>query len=89
MFSLYSLILLNFFGNAEFLEHPFASFFRESSIMKTILVGHWERPPFHDYGGVVSAYHVRSVDVFRLKQLRPRDSSDGKLFCSVLFVPSP
>ncbi|KHN80109.1 Lariat debranching enzyme [Toxocara canis] len=34
--------------------------------------GHWERPPFHECGGVVSAYHVRSVDVFRLKQLRPK-----------------
>uniref|UniRef100_A0A914ZVZ2 Lariat debranching enzyme C-terminal domain-containing protein n=2 Tax=Parascaris univalens TaxID=6257 RepID=A0A914ZVZ2_PARUN len=40
--------------------------------------GHWERPPFHEYGGVVSAYHVRSVDVFRLKQLRPKNSSAEK-----------
>ncbi|VDM41547.1 unnamed protein product [Toxocara canis] len=42
--------------------------------------GHWERPPFHECGGVVSAYHVRSVDVFRLKQLRPK-SAGGKSTC--------
>ncbi|EJD76242.1 hypothetical protein LOAG_16772 [Loa loa] len=38
--------------------------------------GHWERPPFIDYGAVVSAYHVRSVDVFRLKQLKPRNPNE-------------
>nr|CAD2177492.1 unnamed protein product [Meloidogyne enterolobii] len=32
--------------------------------------GHFERPPFQEHGSVVSAYHVRSIDVFRLKQLR-------------------
>ncbi|VDN07761.1 unnamed protein product, partial [Thelazia callipaeda] len=37
-------------------------------------MGHWERPPFTNYGALVSAYHVRSVDMFRLKQLKPKNS---------------
>uniref|UniRef100_A0A0R3RI90 DBR1 domain-containing protein n=1 Tax=Elaeophora elaphi TaxID=1147741 RepID=A0A0R3RI90_9BILA len=36
-------------------------------------MGHWERPPFTDHGAIVSAYHVRSIDIFRLKQLKPKD----------------
>ncbi|CAG9529640.1 unnamed protein product [Cercopithifilaria johnstoni] len=39
-------------------------------------MGHWERPPFTDHGAVVSAYHVRSIDIFRLKQLKPRDRNE-------------
>ncbi|CAI5440009.1 unnamed protein product [Caenorhabditis angaria] len=35
--------------------------------------GHYERPPFSGYGDVVSAYHVRNLDHFRLRQLRPKD----------------
>jgi lariat debranching enzyme len=34
--------------------------------------GHFERPPFHERGSLISAYHARSVDVFRLQQLAPR-----------------
>uniref|UniRef100_A0AC34F6V8 Lariat debranching enzyme C-terminal domain-containing protein n=1 Tax=Panagrolaimus sp. ES5 TaxID=591445 RepID=A0AC34F6V8_9BILA len=34
--------------------------------------GHFERPPF-DYGSTISAYHVRSMDIFRLKQLARRN----------------
>ncbi|VIO95582.1 Zinc finger, C2H2 type family protein [Brugia malayi] len=41
--------------------------------------GHWERPPFTDYGAVVSAYHVRSVDIFRLKQLKPRNPNEPQI----------
>ncbi|KAL3120351.1 hypothetical protein niasHT_001164 [Heterodera trifolii] len=32
--------------------------------------GHFERPPFRERGSVVSAYHVRSVDIFRLRHLK-------------------
>ncbi|OZC06677.1 hypothetical protein X798_06333 [Onchocerca flexuosa] len=42
-------------------------------------MGHWERPPFIDYGAVVSAYHVRSVDIFRLKQLKPRNPNESPI----------
>ncbi|KAL3997568.1 Lariat debranching enzyme C-terminal domain family protein [Acanthocheilonema viteae] len=39
-------------------------------------MGHWERPPFTDHGAVISVYHVRSIDIFRLKQLKPRDRNE-------------
>lgn len=39
--------------------------------------GHWERPPFNDYGGICSSYYVRSIDIFRLKQLRPHETMKG------------
>ncbi|VDK68058.1 unnamed protein product [Anisakis simplex] len=43
-------------------------------------MGHWERPPFDEYGSAVSVYHVRAVDVFRLKQLQPRnDDKSGPI----------
>jgi lariat debranching enzyme len=32
--------------------------------------GHFERPPFNEHASIVSAYHVRSLEVFRLRQLR-------------------
>ncbi|KHJ89325.1 lariat debranching enzyme domain protein [Oesophagostomum dentatum] len=35
--------------------------------------GHYERPPYKEHGDVVSSYHVRNLDVWRLKQLRPAD----------------
>jgi lariat debranching enzyme len=41
--------------------------------------GHFERPPYQ-HGAQVSAYHVRSIDVFRLKQLKAREEpSDGNI----------
>uniref|UniRef100_A0A915PV11 Lariat debranching enzyme C-terminal domain-containing protein n=1 Tax=Setaria digitata TaxID=48799 RepID=A0A915PV11_9BILA len=39
-------------------------------------MSHWERPPFTNYSAVVSIYHVRSIDMFRLKQLKPRDLNE-------------
>lgn len=35
--------------------------------------GHYERPPYTDHSEVVSSYHVRNIDVWRLKHLRPAD----------------
>ncbi|PIO55415.1 Ser/Thr phosphatase family protein, partial [Teladorsagia circumcincta] len=35
--------------------------------------GHYERPPYSDRSEVISSYHVRNTDVWRLKQLRPAD----------------
>ncbi|VDM85776.1 unnamed protein product [Strongylus vulgaris] len=35
--------------------------------------GHYERPPYKDRSDIVSSYHVRNLDVWRLKQLRPAD----------------
>ncbi|CAJ0593293.1 unnamed protein product [Cylicocyclus nassatus] len=35
--------------------------------------GHYERPPYKDRSDIVSSYHVRNIDVWRLKQLRPAD----------------
>uniref|UniRef100_A0A158R4U5 DBR1 domain-containing protein n=1 Tax=Syphacia muris TaxID=451379 RepID=A0A158R4U5_9BILA len=36
-------------------------------------MGHFERPPFTQPGSIVSTYHVRSIDVFRLKQLEKKE----------------
>uniref|UniRef100_A0A914CS51 Lariat debranching enzyme C-terminal domain-containing protein n=1 Tax=Acrobeloides nanus TaxID=290746 RepID=A0A914CS51_9BILA len=47
--------------------------------IKDFQKGHFERPPF-EFGPMVSAYHVKSVDMFKLKQLRSRDDS---------FTPNP
>ncbi|VDN51474.1 unnamed protein product [Dracunculus medinensis] len=41
-------------------------------------LGHYECPPFDNYGDLISIYHVRSVDLFRLKQLRDPDGFCGK-----------
>ncbi|EPB77805.1 lariat debranching enzyme domain protein [Ancylostoma ceylanicum] len=38
--------------------------------------GHYERPPYNEHGDVVSSYHVRNLDVWRLKQLRPADADN-------------
>uniref|UniRef100_A0AC34RC38 Thiamine diphosphokinase n=1 Tax=Panagrolaimus sp. JU765 TaxID=591449 RepID=A0AC34RC38_9BILA len=35
--------------------------------------GHYERPPYEN-GSMISAYHVRSCDIFRLKQMARRDN---------------
>ncbi|KJH44464.1 lariat debranching enzyme domain protein [Dictyocaulus viviparus] len=35
--------------------------------------GHYERPPYPNDSEVVSSYHVRNIDVWRLKHLRPVD----------------
>uniref|UniRef100_A0A0K0CW00 DBR1 domain-containing protein n=1 Tax=Angiostrongylus cantonensis TaxID=6313 RepID=A0A0K0CW00_ANGCA len=35
--------------------------------------GHYECPPYSDQSEIVSSYHVRNIDVWRLKQLRPTD----------------
>ncbi|CAJ0577385.1 unnamed protein product, partial [Mesorhabditis spiculigera] len=39
--------------------------------------GHYERPPFAR-GSEISAYHVRALEVFRLRQLRARDGEAAK-----------
>ncbi|KAH7722605.1 RNA lariat debranching enzyme [Aphelenchoides avenae] len=39
--------------------------------------GHFERPPYH-HGQQISSYHVRSVDTFRLKQLRSIEEQEEK-----------
>ncbi|XGW21121.1 hypothetical protein V3C99_004237 [Haemonchus contortus] len=35
--------------------------------------GHYERPPYSDRSEVISSYHVRNIDVWRLKHLKPAD----------------
>ncbi|VDL64195.1 unnamed protein product [Nippostrongylus brasiliensis] len=35
--------------------------------------GHYERPPYTIQSDVISSYHVRNIDVWRMKQLRPAD----------------
>ncbi|KAK6022818.1 hypothetical protein OSTOST_11472, partial [Ostertagia ostertagi] len=41
--------------------------------VKDEIEGHYERPPYSDRSEVISSYHVRNTDVWRLKQLRPAD----------------
>ncbi|PAV78313.1 hypothetical protein WR25_19803 [Diploscapter pachys] len=43
---------------------------------KNFRKGHYERPPF-GRDTIVTAYHVREVDVFRLKQLKPPDADES------------
>ncbi|KAK6056302.1 hypothetical protein COOONC_06196 [Cooperia oncophora] len=38
--------------------------------------GHYERPPYTDRSEVISSYHVRNTDVWRLKHLRPADDDN-------------
>ena len=38
--------------------------------------GHFERPPFGDQSSVVSMYHVRNLEVFRLKQMARRERDE-------------
>lgn len=37
-----------------------------------VCLGHHERPPFQGSNLLKSVYHVRSADIFRLKQLKSR-----------------
>ncbi|KIH42564.1 hypothetical protein ANCDUO_27451, partial [Ancylostoma duodenale] len=46
--------------------------------------GHYERPPYNEHGEVVSSYHVRNLDIWRLKQLRPADADNT---ISILPIP--
>jgi len=38
--------------------------------------GHYERPPFEDQSSLISMYHVRNLEIFRLKQMARREKDE-------------
>ncbi|CAI4230015.1 unnamed protein product [Auanema sp. JU1783] len=48
--------------------------------------GHFERPPYDRYSDIVSTYHVRNFDIWRLKQMKPKENDKNKNSVDVMLT---